>query len=234
MATESQINANRANAQHSTGPSSEAGLLKSSHNALKTGITGRTILLPTDDVAAYESFVALLNEKHQPANDYERHLVQTIIDCEWRLLRIPVLESSTFALGRRELAADCADETDEKVRAALLEGLIARTYKKDLQNLALQERRLRGTLQKHLVELAELHTQPDNPIQFHRRNKAMQDFNPLKTVPNPQSPVEFGFEITKEYLELRYSVYLFDEKRSMPPLAQFDRDWVTKLRKKAA
>lgn len=69
MATESQINANRANAQHSARPSSEARLLKSSHNALKTGLYGRTILLPTDDVAAYQSFVALLNEKHQPANE---------------------------------------------------------------------------------------------------------------------------------------------------------------------
>jgi hypothetical protein len=234
MATESQINANRANAQHSAGPSSEAGLLKSSHNALKTGLYGRTILLPTDDVAAYQSFVALLNEKHQPANDYERHLVQTIIDCEWRLLRIPVLEAATFALGRRELAAEFVDETDEKVRAALLEGLIARTYKKDLQNLALQERRLRGTLGKHLAELADLHNQPDDPIQFHRRNLAMREFTLCKALPNPQSPAQFGFEITKEYLELRRSVYLLDEKRSMPPLAQFDRDWVTKLRKKAA
>ena len=112
--------------------------------------------------------------------------------------------------------------------------MIARTYKKDLQNLALQERRLRGTLGKHLAELADLHNQPDDPIQFHRRNLAMREFTLCKALPNPQSPAQFGFEITKEYLELRRSVYLLDEKRSMPPLAQFDRDWVTKLRKKAA
>ncbi len=74
MATESQINANRANAQHSTGPSSPEGKLKSSHNAVKTGLTGRTILLPTDDAAAYENFVEILKRKYQPYDAYEKHL----------------------------------------------------------------------------------------------------------------------------------------------------------------
>ena len=74
MATESQINANRANAQSSTGPSSPEGKLKSSHNAIKTGLTGRTILLPTDDAAAYENFVEILKRKYQPYDAYEKHL----------------------------------------------------------------------------------------------------------------------------------------------------------------
>ena len=39
MATPSQVEANRANAQFSTGPSSPEGKLKISHNALKTGLS---------------------------------------------------------------------------------------------------------------------------------------------------------------------------------------------------
>ncbi len=93
LVSEAQLAANRANAQSSTGPKSEQGKLVSSHNALKTGLTGRTIVLPTDDVAAYQSFVALINRKFAPANDIEQHLTQTIADTEWRLLRIPTLES---------------------------------------------------------------------------------------------------------------------------------------------
>jgi hypothetical protein len=91
--SEAQLNANRANAQMSTGPTSPAGKEISSHNAVKTGLTGRTILLPTDDVAAYQSIVAMVNAKFAPVNDIEKHLTQTIADTEWRLLRIPVLES---------------------------------------------------------------------------------------------------------------------------------------------
>jgi hypothetical protein len=106
MATASQVEANRANAQFSTGPSSPAGKLKSSHNAVKTGLTGRTILLPSDDVAAYEKFTAITYNKFEPATDEEKLLVQSIVDTEWRLLRIPTLESGLYALGRNELAAE--------------------------------------------------------------------------------------------------------------------------------
>ncbi len=49
--SETKLKANRENATHSTGPKTEEGKKISSHNALKTGLTGRTVLLPTDDVA---------------------------------------------------------------------------------------------------------------------------------------------------------------------------------------
>jgi len=64
--SEAQLAANRANAQFSSGPKTEQGKLVSSHNALKTGLTGRTIVLPTDDVAAYQSLVALINKNSAP------------------------------------------------------------------------------------------------------------------------------------------------------------------------
>jgi hypothetical protein len=172
MATDSQINANRANAQSSTGPSSPEGKLKSSHNALKTGLTGRTILLPTDDVASYENFVEMLRQKYQPAEAYEQHLVQSIADTEWRLLRIPTLESGYYALGRHELAAECAHEANDQVRAVMLDALIDRTYKKDLRNLALQERRLRAQLAKFVAELTLLQEDRE-AVQFQRRNRLM-------------------------------------------------------------
>src|SRR5215467_58147 len=52
--SESQLAANRRNAQLSTGPKSEEGKSKSSLNAVRTGLTGRTVLLPTDDAAGYQ------------------------------------------------------------------------------------------------------------------------------------------------------------------------------------
>jgi len=154
--SEAQFAANRANAQLSTGPKSDQGKFVSSHNALKTGLTGRTIVLPTDDVAAYESLVAAINQKFTPATDYEKHLVQTIVDTEWRLLRIPTLESGLHALGRVELAAEVANQPDPQLRASMLEAHIFRTYQKDLRNLALQERRLRNQLKQITAGLRQL------------------------------------------------------------------------------
>ena len=156
VVSEAQLAANRANAQSSSGPKTEEGKLVSSHNALKTGLTGRTIVLPTDDVAAYQTLVALINKKFAPANDIEQHLTQTIADTEWRPLRIPTLESGLYALGRQELAADCAHEPDPQLRATMLEAHIFRTYQKDLRNLALQERRLRNQLRQDTAELRRL------------------------------------------------------------------------------
>ena len=231
MATDSQINANRANAQNSTGPSSPEGKLKSSHNALKTGLTGRTILLPSDDLGAYENFVEILKRKYQPVEAYEKHLVQNIADTEWRLLRIPTLESGYYALGRHELAGECAHESNDQVRAAMLEALIDRTYKKDLRNLALQERRLRGQLAKFVTELTQLQEERE-ALQFQRRNRVMNPVGREMGFKPPTNFVElFGFEFTDEFLDTRLEAYNYG---GIEAVKQLDRSWKAMMRKKAA
>jgi hypothetical protein len=90
--------ANAADAQLSTGPTSPEGKAKSSLNALKTGLTGRTVLLPTEDAVAYQQHVS--DEKElRPAGQRECDLVQSIADASWRLQRIPALESAIYAQG---------------------------------------------------------------------------------------------------------------------------------------
>ena len=54
MATQSQIEANRRNAQKSTGPRSEEGKQTSARNATKFGLFSRHVLLPGDDEAEFE------------------------------------------------------------------------------------------------------------------------------------------------------------------------------------
>jgi len=44
---------NRANAQRSTGPRTEAGKQHSALNALRHGLTAQTAVLPSEDPAAY-------------------------------------------------------------------------------------------------------------------------------------------------------------------------------------
>src|ERR1700761_9360167 len=104
MSTLAQIAANQANSKLSTGPTSLEGKAKSSLNAVKTGLTGRTVLLPGDDAALYESHVAGFFARYEPAGDEERNLVQSLADTEWRLLRIPSLEMGIYAVGRIEFA----------------------------------------------------------------------------------------------------------------------------------
>jgi hypothetical protein len=89
LSSERRLAANRANAQLSTGPTTPAGKAKSSLNAVKTGLTGRTVLLPSEDAEAYAAHLARYQEEFQPVGVRETQLVQNLADTQWRLDRIP-------------------------------------------------------------------------------------------------------------------------------------------------
>ena len=157
MPSDAQLNANQANAQLSTGPKTPEGRAKSSLNAVKTGLTGRTVLLPGDDAAAYQNHIQRFLDRYKPSGEEEQALVQLIADTEWRLLRIPALEMGIYALGHIELAAKFEHE-DPAVRAALIQAQIFLTYQKQLNNLSIQEGRLRKQREKDTAELLNLNT----------------------------------------------------------------------------
>jgi hypothetical protein len=102
-------------------------------------------------------------------------------------------------------AAAFAEKRLSAVRAAMLEALITRTYKKDLQNLALEERRLRGQLEKHIAELKQLQDDRDG-VQFRRRNRLMMDAKRSLCGFKPPADAgeQFCFEFTEEFLETRF------------------------------
>src|SRR4051812_26383152 len=103
---ERRLAANRANAQRSTGPKTSKGKAKSSLNAVKTGLTGRTVLLPSEDVKQYQNHVKRFHEELQPVGELETNVVQSLADTQWRLNRIPSLESGILALGRKRCDSD--------------------------------------------------------------------------------------------------------------------------------
>lgn len=147
--------ANRENAQLSTGPVSPEGKAIASMNALKTGLTGRTVLLPDDDAAAYQTHVRRFFDEHQPSGDRETELVQSLADARWRLNRIPSLETGIYALGRIQFA-ELFSTYEPSARAALIQAHTYLTFQKQLNNLALQENRLRRHFEKDLAELRNL------------------------------------------------------------------------------
>ena len=206
MSTQAQVTANRANAQLSTGPSSAAGKAKASLNAVKTGLTGRTVVLPTEDVAVYQKHVALFVAKHEPATDEEHYLVQNIADTEWRLLRIHSLEAGFYAIGRVELADSFSEQSDPATRESMLQALIARAYRQDFNNLARQESRLRKQRTEDLAALKVL--QDDRKYLYYEAlGKAMHALTGAKMNRTPFDASQFGFDFTTEFLEERWQVY---------------------------
>jgi hypothetical protein len=198
-----KIAANRANAQLSTGPTSESGKAKSSLNAVKTGLTGRTVLLPGDDAGLYEAHVARFIERFQPVGDEEQNLLQSLADTEWRLLRIPSLEMGIYALGRLEFAELFPNE-DEAVRNQLIEAKIYLTYQRQLNNLSVQENRLRRQREKDTAALCELQEKRRRQVKARQDEAARQYIHAVHEGRHGSwKPEDFGFEFSLEQIELR-------------------------------
>ena len=194
MSSQSQINANRQNAQQSTGPKTETGKAISSHNAVKTALTGVTILLPNEDVEAYKKLGAVLVERYLPVGTLEEHLVQSIINSEWRLLRIPNLEAGIYALGHAELA-DQFSPLELELQTYL-------KYERQLKNLSLQESRLRRMRDKDIAELRAIQTTRQEKEEAEKQATAQKQPAAKPEPPaaaaapaNPNQP-EIGFEFS--------------------------------------
>ena len=153
--SDAQMNANRANAQHSTGPTTEAGKATSSKNALKHGLTSKATLLPNEDPDQYQHDLDVHIEIHKPATDEELRLVQTIVDCHWRLDRIGNLETAILLKGHLELANKYEDQP-EMHRGRLIHADAYLKYERQIRNLNIQEARLRRTMEKTQAELKNL------------------------------------------------------------------------------
>ena len=154
--SQARLDANRQNAQHSTGPRSSAGKAKVALNAIKTGLTSQVVVMPHEDAREYQLHLARRFKKYAPIGDDEHMLAQQIIDNEWRLARVAPSEAAVYALGYRNFSADFADEEDATTRAALIRAKIMQEFRRDLSNIALQERRLRNHIEKDVAKLEEL------------------------------------------------------------------------------
>ena len=199
--SDAQRAANRANAQKSTGPTTPQGRAKSSLNAIKTALTGVTVLLPSDDVQAYEAHVQQHIADYSPLTPPEKNLVQRIADADWRINRIASLEAGIYAIGLRKLADLHPDEQDASVRQSLIKSEVFLAYRRDLNNLALQERRLRNHQTADLAKLQTLQKErqetSDEKAKIQGRMcQAIRLFAQSKEANIPFDPAQFGFEFS--------------------------------------
>lgn len=209
--SEAQLTANRANARLSTGPKSLDGKATSCLNAVKTGLTGRTVLLHTDDAAEYRRHVAAYEKEFAPVGQRECDLVQSIADTAWRLARIPGLEFAIFAQGRAQFADDFKDH-DAALQPGLIELKTFTAYERQLRNLQLQESRLSRRREKEIAELRQL----QQTRGAEEEKKVGQALSPVNSHPAPLT--ENGFEFSNPLFAP--SVEIVAEALSDPTIAR--------------
>src|ERR1019366_2303120 len=90
----SDPNASAANS--STGPRTIAGKKRSSLNATRHGLSGRIVVLPTEDMSLYMQHSKRLVDSLCPATPVEEELAQTVADGYWRMKRFRTVEEGMF------------------------------------------------------------------------------------------------------------------------------------------
>ena len=127
MASQRQLEANRANAKRSTGPKSERGKARSGRNAVTHGLTAKQIVLSGEEPEQFDRLRQGLNADFAPGSTIERELVETLAASLWRRRRAPVVEAAVLNRligGGFTLSKILPDLTTEELE--LLEKICAR------------------------------------------------------------------------------------------------------------
>jgi hypothetical protein len=87
----------RRNGAKSRGPRTAEGKYRSKWNALKHGMTARTLVLPGEDPADFEHRIDTWTGDLQPRNETERFLVQRAAAISWQLDRVDRADAARLA-----------------------------------------------------------------------------------------------------------------------------------------
>jgi hypothetical protein len=193
---------NRENAAQSTGPVTDQGKRRASLNALRHGLTGQTVVLPSDDLDAYTKSCRQFHAELKPSGLLETKAVQTIADTHWRLDRIRAMENNIFSLG---FVLNSQDQSpgipgdDPAINAALAQAKAVESNADVLVRLSLYEQRLDRTLAQAKAELKQLQ-QERKEAEEQALESADKICKLKKALGQAWQPQDDGFEFSSQRL----------------------------------
>ena len=144
MATLHQIEANRRNSQKSTGPRSVEGKAVSRFNALKTGITAKSMVITGEDPAELDALAAEYHCQFQASTALERFLVDALVSADWQLRRLRRVEAQLWTNQIRDTKIP-DDDTP-----------LGRVVSRDPRSFALLQRRIDAAERSYYHALTQL------------------------------------------------------------------------------
>jgi hypothetical protein len=166
MTTEAQIQANRANAQKSTGPRTPEGKEKASQNALKHGLLAKDVVVGGEDLDEFDLLRDQLRAELAPAGLAESLLVGRIAGLFWRLQRAERFHTESFDVMYAQCAAEpqvqrwqAAQEPEVTDPALGLTVIKDFSETKVLERLLVYERRIENSLYRTMAELRQVQGQ---------------------------------------------------------------------------
>ena len=190
---------NRENAQHSTGPRTADGKKRASLNALRHGLTGHTIVLPSEDLTAYQRHSQAFFDEYQPQGATETQLVQALADTAWQLNRVPALEANLLSLGMADHSASI-DASHPEAQAALAMAAAFVEHARAFNILSAHSQRLSRIFEKTLKTLRDLQAdRRHNEKRDLERAANLAEMNQLEN--QPYDPTQDGFVFSNEQIE---------------------------------
>ncbi len=165
MSSESQILANRLNAQKSTGPRTPQGKAAVSQNAVKHGLLTRRDVISSESQADFELYRDQLLAELDPAGPMESMLAERIVTLSWRLKRVCRIQNQTIdALNAPNTSSPLSKliQSLSNPSTSAPELALGRLAIKDfssarvLERLLMYERRIEHSLYKTILELQRL------------------------------------------------------------------------------
>jgi hypothetical protein len=165
----------RANGAKSHGPTTAAGLARSSQNALRHGLATRAAALPTVSVVLDDEspadFQRLLDsylDQFAPTSPIEVELIETMVSARWRLRRLANIETTLLANEMETTVNDIHQFFADVDREPNVEDHLAYAFKQLASDASLHLLlRYEGTLSrsyaralKHLQQLQTLRNRP--------------------------------------------------------------------------
>ena len=177
------------------------GRARSSLNALRHGLTARVVVLPSEDMDAYNAFSKEIVDCLDPQTPVERQFAQTVADNQWRINRIRSIEDGMLGMGHFEAAGNFDCPTAE-IHSAMTAARAFRDGSKAFVNLSIYEQRLHRSMKEALRQLKELQaerrerrkTEMDDAIRL-RKAETMKG---LPYDPAPDNFVYASAEIERE------------------------------------
>ena len=118
MTSQKQIEANRRNAQKSTGPRTPQGKARSSRNAVKHGLTATRVVMFDEDGEEFEGIRQQLVEELAPGGGFSAILAGRIAAASWRLKRAGKIECEMMEEDLKKSLRQRGQETGDALAPA--------------------------------------------------------------------------------------------------------------------
>jgi hypothetical protein len=169
-------------------------------HATRNGQTGQVVVLPEQDIAAYQNFTTNLVASFNPCDAHEVQLAQLYVGFQWRLNRVAAIEDTILTIGILDDRSSALDMAHTETHHAFRNAQTFRDNIMAFDRISLYNQRLLSAAAKVLKQLQDL--------QAARRASEQRELTEAAAVCEfqrgqnlPFDPTESGFQFSLAQIE---------------------------------